>query len=108
MNKEYICIPIDFREHWVWMAQEPYNNATVFIDLLLRGEDHEDYPDLIPLSSVHIGYIKRIADDWRWTLGQTHSLLETMEKTGGITFATDDHGTHVVIIDQEKMLEAFG
>jgi DNA replication protein DnaD len=91
----------DIQEHWLW-EDKPFSRGQAWIDLILLV-NHEDNKTLIDGELIDvkrgskITSLRKLAEQWGWSVSKVKKFLEQLEKDKMIVFRSDNKKTLVTI-----------
>lgn len=105
-NKKLGFIPLyrSIQEHWLWQEEEPFDNRSAWIDLLL-SVNHEEKKIKVGCSIVSIkagqmwtSYVK-LAKKWHWSRNRVFRYISTLKSDGMIAVDATANGTLLTLIN---------
>lgn len=105
-NKKLGFIPLyrSIQEHWLWQEEEPFDNRSAWIDLLL-SVNHEEKKIKVGCSIVSIkagqmwtSYVK-LAKKWHWSRNRVFRYISTLKSDGMIVVDATPNGTLLTVVN---------
>lgn len=105
-NKKLGFIPLyrSIQEHWLWQDEEPFDNRSAWIDLLL-SVNHDDKKLKVgsQIITIHAGqmwtsYVK-LAKKWHWSRNRVYRYISTLKSDEMIVVDGTANGTLLTVIN---------
>lgn len=109
MKKGWIKIDRKILDHDIWNSDEPFDNRSAWIDLLLLAnfKDAEmtirrtGKKQTIKRGQRHTSR-KELARRWKWSVGKVDRFLGTLRDTGMVDIHGTTHGTLLTLVNYGK------
>lgn len=103
-KKGYIKLYRSLQEHWLWLSDEPFDDRSAWIDLIMMA-NHEDKKIKIGrnIITIHAGqmwtsYVK-LANRWNWSRERVYRYIKMLKMDGMIEIFATPNGTSLTIVN---------
>lgn len=103
-KKGYIPLWRDIQDHWLWKSEEPFDDRSAWIDLLL-SVNHEDRKLKVgnTIITIHAGQMwtsyKKLANRWNWSRPRVYRYTKMLKSDGMIFIDATPNGTLLTVVN---------
>lgn len=102
-EKGWIKLHRSLQDCWVWLADEPFDKRSAWVDLLLSA-NHKEVKmmfngNLITIERGQIlTSIRKLSEKWKWSYDKTRRFLQLIEKDGMVLKESDNFRTLITVV----------
>lgn len=108
-NKKLGYIPLyrSIQNHWLWQDEEPFDNRSAWIDILL-SVNHEDKKLKVgnQIITIHAGQMwtsyKKLANRWNWSRERVYRYTKLLKMDEMIIVDATPNGTLLTVINYDN------
>ena len=107
MKKGFIPLWRDLANHWLWKSEEPFDNRSAWVDLLMMVNHEEAKIQVgMKLVTIHPGEkwtsIRQLSERWHWSKNRVKRFINLLESDYMITVKTTTNGTLLTIVNYDN------
>ena len=105
-KKGYIPLYRTIQDHWLWKSDEPFDDRSAWVDLLL-SVNHEDRKLRVgnTIVTIHAGQMwtsyQKLANRWNWSRERVYRYTKLLKSDGMIRVDATPNGTLLTLVNYD-------